>query len=88
MKVVKFKDGRYGIKRGWWLFSEYYDMSGYWNYWWNDEEYIHMYGKTSSLEQCEHIYKMLTKKQSEQNTSLQCDVINIEQEKAKIRNGL
>jgi hypothetical protein len=33
MKIVKFKDGKYGIRRGWhwWIGYEYKDLtSGYW----------------------------------------------------------
>ena len=59
MKIIKFKDGTYGIKRGWWIFSEYYDMSGWYHNWWCTDEYIHKNAKTDDLSRCESIYEKL-----------------------------
>lgn len=49
IKIVKFSDGRYAIKRGWWIFREYADIDDIRNglhiYWWDDvdREYIDYY---------------------------------------------
>lgn len=37
MKIVKFDNGKWAVKRGWWVFSEYLDNAKFNinnNYWW------------------------------------------------------
>lgn len=40
MKIIKFNDGTYGIRRGWlWPFYSYLDMKVKDGYWWTSMEY-------------------------------------------------
>lgn len=85
MKIVKFKDGKYGIKRGWWIFTEYRDMDG-WDHWWSYKDHVERNAKTESLETCERIYNRLIAKA--EDIVLDSEVVDIEQEKVKIRSKL
>lgn len=43
MKIVKFKDGRYGIRKGI-IFYKFLDIQKY-NYWWRRKEHIEIRAK-------------------------------------------
>lgn len=38
MKVIKFKNGNYGIQKGWWIFKQVYDFET--EIWWDMDRII------------------------------------------------
>lgn len=52
MKIVKFKDGTFGVRKGFFWHYQYLDVSSE-SYWWNSTKYINTYAKVPSLEEAE-----------------------------------
>ena len=57
MKIVKFKDGNYAIKRGWWIFSDFVDLRAH--YYWKDPYLVSAYCKTKDLDLIKKLYESI-----------------------------
>jgi hypothetical protein len=63
MKIVKFKDGRYAIRKGNCLFGySYYGIEGDYcsGNWWNHPKDVEKYSKTECLETVKRWFAILT----------------------------
>lgn len=60
MKIVKFKDGSYGIRKGVLFFYSYLDLFNQ-SYWWHFGYKTMAYCR-GTLEECEKLYNLMTDK--------------------------
>ena len=51
MKIVKFDDGTYGIKKGWWIFSMFLDCHD--PMWWMAPQNVRRWSRFSTLQQAQ-----------------------------------
>ena len=56
MRIVKFKDGRFGIRKGFFNY-EFLGLRGVEDYWWGKYEFIEKYCK-GTIEECKETLKM------------------------------
>lgn len=60
-KLVKFEDGTFGIKKGFWIASEFLGRQSYKNekaFWWNMPRHIAKYCKFETAEEALRQYKI------------------------------
>jgi hypothetical protein len=50
MRVVEFANGKFAVKKGWWIFAEYLGTNDNDNYWWSLDKYIIKYAQFDTKE--------------------------------------
>lgn len=57
MKIVKFDDGTYGVRKGCWLFG--YSFAGSSNFWYSNPDAIYIFCRFRTIEDARKVYNML-----------------------------
>jgi len=59
MKIVKFKDGTYGVRKGCWLFGYSFVSTNNPDFWYSNPDTIYPYCRFRTIEDARKVYNML-----------------------------